>query len=267
MYMKGVICYYSSAGNTRLACKYIARKVSSCSFDLFDIHKDNTPALDEYDVVGFATFTDFMTPSLLMRQFIQDLKTQDGKPAFVFNTFGSNSSGGTLWHMRQLVKGKGFAVFAGHTLPCPESFPPLIAEGKGFEDHPHPDELVAFNKFIEELDRLLAGITGGQLPAQDDLGLGFLTRYMPAPPRFVARWMMGQNKVDAERCTSCGTCERSCPYGAITVDEVPSFNDTKCQSCWACYNHCPTKAIYTTKLRDTGHYPRPNDHIKHVLGE
>ena len=267
MYMKGVICYYSSAGNTRLACKYIERKVSSCSFDLFNIHKDGAPGLDAYDVVGFATFTDFMTPALRMRQFILDLKTQDGKPAFVFNTFGSNASGGTLWHMRQLVGGKGFTVIAGHTLPCPESFPPLIAEGKGFEEHPLPDEVAAFDRFIEDLDQKLARITEGCEPEEDDLGIGVLTRLMSAPPRFFARRMMGQNKVDAERCTSCGTCERSCPYGAITVEGVPSFDEGNCQSCWACYNHCPTKAIFTSKLKDAGHYPRPNDHMKHVLGE
>lgn len=265
--MKGTICYYSSSGNTRLACKYIERNVSSCSFDLFDIHKDGTPDLDAYDVVGFATFTDFVAPSLRMRQFIRDLKTQEGKPAFVFNTFGSNASGGTLWHLRQLVKGKGFTVIAGHTLPCPESFPPLIAEGKGFEEHPLSDELVAFDRFIEELDRLLAGIAEGKPPVESDLGIGFLTRLMPAPPRFIARRMMGQNKVDGDRCTSCGTCERVCPYGAITVEVVPTFDDSKCQSCWACYNHCPTKAIFTSKLKDAGHYSRPNDHMKHVLGE
>ena len=45
--MKGIICYYSSSGNTRLACEYIERKVSNCSFDLFDILKDGTPDLED----------------------------------------------------------------------------------------------------------------------------------------------------------------------------------------------------------------------------
>ena len=265
--MKGIICYFSSSGNTRLACKYIERKVSSCSFDLFDILKDGTPDLDAYDVVGFATFTDFVAPSLRMRQFIQDLKTHDGKPAFVLNTFGSNTSGGTLWQMRQLVKGRGFTVFAGHTLPCPESFPPLIAEGKGFEDHPHPDKMSAFDGFIAKLDKVCAQLAEKEPSETDDLGVGFIARHLPTPPRAVARWSMGQKKVDEGRCTSCGTCEQVCPYDAIRVEGVPKFDNGKCQSCWACYNHCPTKAIFTSKLKDAGHYPRPNDHMKHVLGE
>ena len=33
--MKGVICYYSGSGNTKLVCKYIANKITNAEFDLY----------------------------------------------------------------------------------------------------------------------------------------------------------------------------------------------------------------------------------------
>ena len=37
--MRGVICYYSGSGNTKLACKYIAANVQ-VPFDLVDVVKE-----------------------------------------------------------------------------------------------------------------------------------------------------------------------------------------------------------------------------------
>jgi len=38
--IKGIICYYSGSGNTKLACEYMAKKLSNIEFDFFDIAKD-----------------------------------------------------------------------------------------------------------------------------------------------------------------------------------------------------------------------------------
>lgn len=54
----GVICYYSSTGNTKLACQYIQKNLVDANVDLFDITNKEIPDLSHYDFVGFATFTD-----------------------------------------------------------------------------------------------------------------------------------------------------------------------------------------------------------------
>jgi menaquinone-dependent protoporphyrinogen IX oxidase len=46
--MKGIIAYYSSTGNTRLACRYIANKLG-VPFDLVDIAKEKQVDLEPYD--------------------------------------------------------------------------------------------------------------------------------------------------------------------------------------------------------------------------
>lgn len=59
-------------------------------------------------------------------------------------------------------------------------------------------------------------------------------------------------KFDLELCNRCGTCERLCPYGAVTVDQErgPIIND-HCMGCAWCLGHCRKDAV-TMVLRETG---------------
>ena len=68
-------------------------------------------------------------------------------------------------------------------------------------------------------------------------------RVWPAPQGF-----RGQPKVDAEKCTGCGACEKACPTGAIELidrDEkrIVKFKYEKCTSCASCEEACPEDAI------------------------
>jgi ferredoxin len=48
------------------------------------------------------------------------------------------------------------------------------------------------------------------------------------------------------RCTLCGSCERGCPAGAISLEqaaEVARVDDSKCIRCYCCHEVCPEAAI------------------------
>ncbi len=52
--------------------------------------------------------------------------------------------------------------------------------------------------------------------------------------------------VDAEKCVLCLTCLRSCPHGAIAVDdakEAAAMSAAACQRCGLCATLCPARAI------------------------
>ena len=149
--MKGIICYCSGSGNTKLACQYIKGKVKNIEFDLFNIITDGIPSVEKYDFAGFATFTNFLNVPYIVQMFIEKLPRQNNKPAFVFNTYGF-ISGKTLKILDKTVRAKGFKVIAGHSLHTPESYPPMIARGRGNEQAPNEKEINNFNKFISELD-------------------------------------------------------------------------------------------------------------------
>jgi len=50
-------------------------------------------------------------------------------------------------------------------------------------------------------------------------------------------------RINSDKCNACGLCEKSCPFGAIAVeDEIAEVNDL-CTLCGACVNVCPQAAL------------------------
>jgi ferredoxin/flavodoxin len=260
--MKSALCYFSGSGQTKLACEYIVKKLPQVEFVMFNIAKDKAIDLSGFDFVGFAAWADFLGPSKLVVDFIRKLPQQNGKPAFVFNTYG-NFNGGTLKRMAQLCRSRGFKVFAGHALHLPENIPTMIMMGIANTQAPDPGELDGFNRFVNHLGQLTVSV---EALRGSRFRPSLLERIMPRTPRFLGRLTMGKKSVDKGLCTSCGLCEKGCPYKAIVMrDGNPVFDEKKCFGCWACYNHCPTKAIYTKKYRGVGHYPAPIEAVKEKL--
>lgn len=262
--MKGIICYYSNSGNTKLACQYIKKNIKNINIDLFNIVKDGFPDLEKYDIIGFATFTDFFAPSYLVQTFVKKLSQQNNKFAFLFNTYGK-ISGKTLKILEKWVIEKDFKVIAGHSLHTPESYPPMIAGGRGYEQAPDEKEMNKFNNFIFKLDQLFNLLKEGKKIKKKKISISLLANLLPMFPRSIARKFMGEKYVDEMLCVECGTCERICPYKAIKLNPRPIFDMNKCYGCWTCYNHCPKKAIYTKKYRGVGHYLEPNVQLREKL--
>ena len=51
-------------------------------------------------------------------------------------------------------------------------------------------------------------------------------------------------KVCKDGCIGCKKCEKTCPEGAISVDDFCAVIDrTKCTQCGRCRDVCPTGAI------------------------
>jgi len=47
----------------------------------------------------------------------------------------------------------------------------------------------------------------------------------------------------SDKCNGCGTCEKVCPVGAITMKEKRPVFSGKCEHCVACIDICPLRAI------------------------
>jgi len=262
--MKGIICYFSTTGNTKLACKYINSKVGNVEFEYYDITSANKPDFSNYDLIGFATYTDFFKPGKLMVEYIKSIKGND-KPAFVFNTYGQ-MSGNTLAIMSKNVKDSGFKLIEGYSLHVPENYPPLIKNGTTNEIFPTTEDLKSFNEFMTSLNSKAKQLDSGDDVSEKQVKTNILISFMGKIMSGINMDKMGDKNVHKDQCTSCGVCAKVCPYDAISmVDKHPSFDESKCHSCYSCYNKCHVKAIYTKKLDGVGHYAKPHVNLINKL--
>ena len=64
--------------------------------------------------------------------------------------------------------------------------------------------------------------------------------------------------IDAEKCTGCGLCVKSCSFDAIVItDKVANLEEEKCTLCSLCISACPTGAIGMERMgrtRDVSSY-------------
>ena len=261
--MRGVICYYSASGNTRLASRYVAARLDM-ECDLVDVSSSATTDLSAYDFVGFAAPTDFGGMPQRFETFLAELPQQSGKPAFVFNSYGL-MSGRTLADLAEQASARGLRVLAGHSLRMPENYPPMRAIRLPFDNRPNAKDVRRLDAFIAELRRALEALGRGAAPDAHPVRLGLLGGLRSAKARTTARDDMGEKFVDAQLCTECGTCVRKCPYGAIVLDPMPVVDMSACHGCWRCFNQCPEHAIYTARFRGGPFYARPSEHARQAL--
>ena len=260
--MKGLLVYFSNTGNTKLACEYIQKRLTNIALELVDLKRAQPFDFSVYDLVGFAAWADYFGPSQLVNDYLARLPQQPGKPAFVFNTFGS-IYGGTLKGLHDRAARAGFKVFSAFALHTPENIPEIISKGITAAGAPDQKELEKFQAQVADLDRACLDIRAGKA-VKSRVRFGPVD-YLDIFPRTKARKVMGEKFVDRALCTKCGICRSVCGYSAIELSPYPVFDQEKCYGCWACYNRCPFKAIYTKKFRGRWHYPKPNEALSRKL--
>ena len=261
--MKGVACYYSATGNTKLVLDHVIKGLG-IDFDLCNIAKDPMPDFSKYNIAGFASPVDWLAEPYLMKKFMADLPAVDGVPTFLLITFGG-LPGRTLANLDKAASKKGFKVIAAHGLRVPDNYPPVLAGGHKNTGMPNKRELKAFNRFITDLGGKLEDIEKGKAVKVACIGPGVLGAIAGHFGRDRSKKAQGPKFVDVSLCTRCGKCQKGCPYKAIRLDPFPNFYESLCYGCWACYNRCPVQAIYTKKLRGKGHYPGPTEELRKKL--
>jgi ferredoxin len=257
--MKGLIFYYSTTGNTKLICDLICNKITDVKFEMYSINESKQINMEEYDIFGFASFTDQLQLPYLMKKFIKNHNISSKKYAFVLNTYGS-ISGRTLIDLINAAKRSGYYVFNAVSIHTPENFPPMIKKGFSFTNQPSDKMVKKLKKFINRLNKSVADIVNKKEIKKTKSGI--LQNIIPELPYFLSGLELGNINCDITKCTKCMVCEIQCPAKAIKISESFEINNGLCQKCWRCYNKCPSHAISGTKFKHGYQYQKINEEYR-----
>ena len=56
-------------------------------------------------------------------------------------------------------------------------------------------------------------------------------------------------KIDDNKCNACGICGKTCPCGAIVVEEGRARSNENCILCGVCVGSCPQEALVIERNR------------------
>jgi len=273
--MRCTILLHSSTGNTRLlarlALSLLQDRGHACA--LHDIVREPTaPDLEQTELLVVACPTMYFRPTLAMERFVDRLAAPSGspRPALLLGT-ASGEPGAHFELLTRQLRPKGWIVLGAHWAMMPTNWPPHRRVASPFAV---AGPLAARVARAAPASRLLLALTWPDLGVPGEGGPRRLERFLDAmlsratdlssapEPEALHRGLPGlaalgrrmrpemmrkatDPRIDATRCSACGTCVEVCPVECITradEDAVPTVGQG-CTGCWSCYNHCPEGAI------------------------
>ena len=225
------LAYYSATFSTKRIVREIASQFEKPvkEYDITsDVLKDDISLGSDGDllIVGVPSYAG-RVPEMAT----QSLKRFLGNntPVIIVCVYGNRAYDDTLIELKDIVEAHGFKLVSAAAVIAQHSIFPKMAEGR-----PDADDMEKLHDFVAKSKELLSQISkmsavsrlmvNGNRPYRD-------TKLLPLHP-----------EGSKSECTSCHTCAKMCPVGAISMEEPYKTNEKKCISCGRCIVVCPEHA-------------------------
>lgn len=231
------LVYFSPTGTTRKVIMEAARNIElkSVSYDL-TIHKEKKPSLqfqkNDFVIFGIPVYGGRVPATFL--EYFETLKG-DNTPAALIATYGCREYEDALLELKQEVESRGFKVIGAGAFPVQHSIVRQIGMSR-----PNKNDLKVIADFGIQLNRKLRSADNFDDVDIQVPGNNPYKKYgtIPLVP-----------KVDVSLCTECKACVKTCPAGAISMENPKKTDKKKCISCMKCVYSCKQKARYVSKMK------------------
>lgn len=234
------IIYFSGNGNTRHCMEVLSSALGGGKIE--SIESENAVQLikDSKEFI-LAYPVHFSNIPFIVKEFIQkNSRLFEGKNVFLIATMGGFSGDGTGCGAR-LLKKCGAKILGGLHLRMPDT----VADVKLLKRAPEQNRAIIKNA-EERLSAVSKLIQSKKYPHE---GLHF---YNQLAGLFGQRLWFKQAakkhrhdfKVDSERCSGCGLCQKQCPTHSIQLENGKArLTGSNCSICYRCVNSCPRQAV------------------------
>jgi ferredoxin len=236
--MTATIYYFSGTGNSLHVARTLAARCKGRLFNIAGL-QDRAEIADHSEAVGLVYPVSFGSMPGPVKDFAGRLKLRGTPYVFAVVTSGAGMPGDALTGIDRLLRKNGSVLSAGFVLAMPDN------AYIGMNMITPPDKREAILKASEDRLSCIADIIDKRETA------GFADKaatagrvVMPAMRTVMTRAFRLQKKLASTAgCTGCGTCEKLCPTGNISVESNRVIWGDRCTLCLACFHWCPQQAI------------------------
>jgi len=254
--MKTIIYYFTGTGNSLAAARKIAQSLGETELvPIASLAKTPGPITPDADRVGIVCPVYDCGVPVMVAGFAERLDLSRAKYAFAVVTMGGMGVSALHQLDRILRERQNRRLDAAFAVSMPGNFPPLmrsVPAGKCGK---------ILDKADRRLDEIEEAIGSGRSVSPGFAPLSGLVNALSYGSLAKSARDAGELFSVSDACTGCGTCEKVCPAGNLTLaGDRPAWG-RRCELCCACLHFCPTEAIQLNVMFGTkgrGRYRHPD---------
>ena len=240
--MQCLIICFSQTGNTRKLADSIIQGLDQGGMDcsLVGLDQAESALAQGPDLVGLGAPVFYYQEPLNVRELVESLPPQQGRPWFLFCTHG-NVIGNFFPSLAGRLQERGARVVGYHHSYADITFPPY-PRFSYTSGHPDALDLDQAREFGARMAGLAAAGDYPQPRPGPVSSESWLKQAQGMTPQRLAQ-VMPRLSLDPERCDQCLICQGECPVGGIEVSADPPRLQDPCIHCYRCLVVCPNQAI------------------------